>query len=79
MKITATSFALTVAYQLAGVAYGVSGQTTADDGTNNPFEQVTVQPGETFELPAGAKLIFSKEIGLGEAPAESGNVNASGD
>lgn len=68
MKIQAQSNAVLLQYKEHGKIYD---QGTSEAGAvAHPFEEVTVQAGESFELPEGATLIAKRE--LGSAPQQGG-------
>lgn len=72
MRITATTNQLKVALRKPGRIYndlrGNAEVGDFDDGVNtsHPFDEVLVNPGESFDLPAGAELVFVKEMGVGQ-------------
>lgn len=73
MKITATTHALTVSYKAPGVVYTGGSEEGAD---THPFDTVTVNVGESFDVSAGSKIIRVAELGLG---VESSFDGTSGD
>lgn len=73
VTIQAGARAVLVQYKEAGKLYNSA------EGGNGPFDEVTVQAGETFSLPPGATLIAQRE--LGSAPQQdtgpdNGGINA---
>jgi len=65
--ITATDKVLKVAYKTADGAYGVydtSAEVGSDSGTTKPFDEVTLQVGESFTLPAGGTIVRTVQMGL---------------
>ena len=75
--ITATDKVLKVAFKTADGVYGVydtSAEVGSDSGTTKPFDEVTLQVGESFTLPAGGTLIRTVQMGLdgSETPVEAG-------
>lgn len=85
MRITATSTQLKVAVRVPGRFYGDTrgnGETGHfDNGTNTsyPFDEVLVNPGEAYNVPAGAEVVFVKEMGVAPAaPGEAQFADAGG-
>lgn len=63
--VTANDKDLTVAYKVDGKLYNTN---TGEAGSPDPFDQVVVKAGTSFEVPG--TLVFVKE--LGGAPAQGG-------
>jgi hypothetical protein len=61
MQITATDNDILVQYKEAGKIYNTNAQEA--NSSADPFDQVTVAAGTSFDLPDGATLIAQRELG----------------
>lgn len=66
MKFTAAEFPLAIDHRLKGKLYNASifqvNALPRGAATTDPFDTHNVEPGETWELPAGAEFIRQREL-----------------
>lgn len=61
MKIQATDKRLKVAFRVDGKHYGHGGFDPALGIEEYPFDEIDVEVGESWELPAGGTLVFVRQ------------------
>lgn len=70
MKITADQHAVTVQFKQAGKSYGHDTGEAGGEATVFPFDEQTLQPGETFANAEGVTIVGVRE----HTPVEAGST-----
>lgn len=77
MRITAVTSPVKVSYKAAGRTYNATGSegdaSDSNNRTSSPFDEITLAVGESFDVPAGAEVVSSVQMGpdAGSASVDS--------